>query len=98
MRPFFREQPITSRSHNLSWFWIGTWLLHLPEGGNHTFGLIALTMCAASPAALSPEDIVGTWNMLSTARQLEGSDKVINNLGEHPKGIMIITPTSTGSE
>jgi Lipocalin-like domain len=64
-----------------------------------SFGLIALTMCAASPAwALSPEDIVGTWKMLSTARQLEGSDKVINNLGEHPKGIMIITPTSTGSE
>ena len=30
--------------------------------------------------------------MLSTVRQLEGDDKVINNLGEHPKGIMIITP------
>jgi hypothetical protein len=58
-----------------------------------SFGLIALTICAASPArALSPEDTVGTWKMLSTVRQLEGSDKVINNLGEHPKGIMIITP------
>jgi hypothetical protein len=59
----------------------------------NSFGMIALTISAASPAwALSPEDIVGTWKMLSTVRQLEGSDRVINNLGEHPKGIMIITP------
>ena len=58
-----------------------------------SFGLIALTIAATSPAwALSPEDIVGTWKMLSTVRQLEGSDKIINNLGEHPNGIMIITP------
>jgi Lipocalin-like domain len=57
------------------------------------FGLIALTIGAPAPAcALTPEDLVGTWKMLSTVRQLEGDDKVINNLGEHPKGIMIITP------
>jgi hypothetical protein len=56
-------------------------------------GLIALTIFVASSAwALSPEDIVGTWRMLSTVRQLEGSDKLINNLGEHPKGVMVITP------
>ena len=35
---------------------------------------------------------VGTWKMLSTVRQLDGSDEVINNFGEQPKGIMIITP------
>jgi Lipocalin-like domain len=58
-----------------------------------SFGLIALTICAASSArAFSPEDVVGTWKMLSTVRHLEGSDKAINNLGEHPNGIMIITP------
>ncbi|SHK17090.1 Lipocalin-like domain-containing protein [Bradyrhizobium lablabi] len=57
-----------------------------------SFGLIALMLGAADPAsALSPEDLVGTWKMLSTVRQVEGSDKVIENLGEHPKGILIIT-------
>jgi hypothetical protein len=51
-----------------------------------SFGLIALTIGTAGPAsALSPEDLVGTWKMLSTIRQVEGSDKIIENLGEHPK-------------
>lgn len=57
------------------------------------FGAIALTICAADPAwALSPEDVVGTWKLLSTVRQLEVSDRAINNLGERPKGILVITP------
>jgi hypothetical protein len=59
------------------------------------FGLLALTAwisTAGSASALAPEDVVGTWKVLSTVRQLEGSDKAINNLGEHPNGVMIITP------
>lgn len=55
-------------------------------------GLAALTVCAAHPAAaLSPEDVVGTWKLLSTVRQVEGSDKMLNNLGEHPHGVLVIT-------
>lgn len=55
-------------------------------------GLAAMTVCAAHPAsALSPDDVVGTWKLISNVRQAEGSDKVINNLGERPHGIMIIT-------
>lgn len=42
--------------------------------------------------ALSPQDVIGTWKLLSTVRQVVGSDKVVNNLGVHPKGVMIITP------
>jgi hypothetical protein len=54
--------------------------------------LITLLIGVEPSNALSPEDIVGTWKLLSTVRQVVGSDKVVNNLGEHPKGIMIITP------
>ena len=57
------------------------------------FGLIALAVGIASPVwALSPEEVVGTWKMLSSVRQAEGSDKVVNNLGENPKGVLVITP------
>ena len=57
------------------------------------FSLIALLLGAASQAwALSQEDLVGTWKLLSTVRQIVGSDKVINNLGARPNGVMIITP------
>jgi hypothetical protein len=57
------------------------------------FGVIGLTIFATRPVyALSPEDIVGTWKLLSTVRQVEGSDKLVNNLGEKPKGILVITP------
>ena len=51
--------------------------------------IIAMT---GSAWALSPEDIVGTWKLLSTVRQVIGSDKVDNNLGAHPNGVMIVTP------
>jgi hypothetical protein len=30
--------------------------------------------------------------VLSSVRRSEGGDKIINNLGEHPNGVMIITP------
>jgi hypothetical protein len=55
-------------------------------------GLIALIIGPASQAwALSPQDLVGTWKLLSTVRQEVGSDKVVDNLGAHPNGVMIIT-------
>ena len=57
-----------------------------------SIGLIALVICTASPAwSLSQEDVVGTWKLLSNVRQAEGSDKVVNNLGDHPNGVLIIT-------
>ncbi len=56
-------------------------------------GLIAFAVAAASPArALSPQELVGTWTMLSSVRQVEGHDGTVNNLGDHPKGVMILTP------
>jgi len=56
-------------------------------------GLITLFNSAASQVlALSPEKLVGTWKLLSTVRQVVGSDKVVNNLGAHPHGVMVITP------
>jgi hypothetical protein len=58
-----------------------------------TIALIVLLIAAASEGrAFSPEDLVGTWRLLSTVRQVVGSDKVVNNLGAHPNGVMIITP------
>jgi hypothetical protein len=53
--------------------------------------VFAFSLCGPA-AALSPQDVVGTWKLLSSVRQPVGSDKIINNLGAHPKGIMIITP------
>lgn len=56
-------------------------------------GLVACTLYAAPPAAaLSAGDVVGTWKLVSDVRQAVGSDKVVNNLGENPTGILIITP------
>jgi Lipocalin-like domain len=53
--------------------------------------VFALGMCGPA-AALSPQDVVGTWKLLSSVRQPVGSDKIVNNLGAHPNGVMIITP------
>ena len=48
---------------------------------------------AVGPArALSAEDLVGTWKLLSTVRQTVGSDRVVDNFGAHSNGVMIITP------
>jgi hypothetical protein len=56
-------------------------------------GLVACVLYAATPAAaLSTGDVVGTWKLVSDVRQAVGSDKVVNNLGENPTGILIITP------
>jgi hypothetical protein len=44
-----------------------------------------------SGMAMSPQDMVGTWKLISTVRQEIGSDQLVNNLGEHPNGVMIIT-------
>ena len=56
-------------------------------------GLVGCTLYAATPAAaLSAGDVVGTWQLVSDVRQAVGSDKVVNNLGENPTGILIITP------
>jgi hypothetical protein len=41
---------------------------------------------------LEPQDVVGTWKLLSGVRQVAGSDRVVDNLGAHPNGVMIITP------
>ena len=52
-----------------------------------------LALCTSGHAwAFSPEEVVGTWKMLSTVFQPTGSDKAVDNLGSHPKGILIITP------
>ena len=58
-----------------------------------SIGLIALVISTASPAwSLSPEDVVGTtWKLLSNVRQVEGSDKLVNNLGAHPNAVLVIT-------
>lgn len=54
-------------------------------------GLLALS--TVTPVfALSPEELVGTWKVLSSVRQMVGSDKVENNLGANLNGVMIITP------
>ena len=53
---------------------------------------IALVIGTASPAwSLSPEEVVGTWKLLSNVRLVEGSNKVVNNLGAHPNAILVIT-------
>jgi hypothetical protein len=54
---------------------------------------IALMVGGASPLwALEPQDLVGTWKLLSNVRQVVDSDKLVDNLGAHPNGVMIITP------
>jgi len=58
-------------------------------------GVVASTLYAASPAAaLSAGDVIGTWKLISNVRQAVGSDKVVNNLGENPSGVLIITSES----
>jgi hypothetical protein len=33
-----------------------------------------------------------TWKLLSNVRQAVGTDKVVDNLGAHPNGVLIVTP------
>jgi hypothetical protein len=49
-------------------------------------------LAAGAPAgALSPQDVVGTWKLLTSVRQAVGSDKIVDNIGPHPNGILVIT-------
>lgn len=50
-----------------------------------------LTIFSSAALALSPEDVVGTWKLISNVRQAAGSDKIENNLGENPSGVLILT-------
>jgi hypothetical protein len=47
---------------------------------------------SSAASALSPDDVVGTWKLISNVRQTAGSDKIENNLGENPSGVLIVTP------
>jgi hypothetical protein len=53
--------------------------------------IVALAL-SSKVSALTPEDVVGTWRLVSNVRQEAGSDKVENNLGENPSGVLILTP------
>lgn len=52
----------------------------------------AFTAFSSAACALSADDIVGTWKLVSNVRQAVGSDKIENNLGESPSGVLILTP------
>ena len=54
--------------------------------------LAVLAGNSAPARALSPQDIVGTWKRVSTVRQVVGSNTIVDNLGPHPGGILIVTP------
>lgn len=51
----------------------------------------AFTLFSSGAYALSSEDIIGTWKLISNVRQAAGSEKIENNLGENPTGVMILT-------
>lgn len=52
----------------------------------------AVVLFALPALAISPDEVVGTWRLVSDVRQAVGSDKIENNLGEAPAGVLIITP------
>lgn len=52
----------------------------------------AFSVFSSAASALSADDIVGTWKLVSNIRQAVGSDKIENNLGEDPFGVLILTP------
>ena len=53
---------------------------------------VVLTCLPSSGWALSQEELVGSWKLLSTVWQAVGSDKVADNLGSNPHGVLVITP------
>lgn len=60
-----------------------------------SIGLIffpTLIVFSSAAFALSPDDIVGTWKLVSNVRHAVGSDKIEKNLGEDPSGVLILTP------
>lgn len=54
--------------------------------------VVACSVFSSAASALSPDDIVGTWKLVSNIRQAVASGKIENNLGEDPSGVLILTP------
>jgi hypothetical protein len=50
-----------------------------------------VSMAITQAAALSPQEIFGTWKLLTSVRQELNTGKVVDNLGAHPNGILVIT-------
>jgi hypothetical protein len=46
---------------------------------------------SSSAAALSPQEVVGTWKLLTSVRQEVATGRTVDNLGAHPNGILVIT-------
>ncbi len=42
--------------------------------------------------ALSPEELVGTWKLISFVREEVKTGKKADNLGAHPNGMLVLTP------
>jgi len=62
--------------------WLGA-LLMIP---------VATGIGGSSAAALSPQEVVGTWKLLTSVRQEVATGRTADNLGAHPNGILVITP------
>ncbi|HYM04892.1 MAG TPA: lipocalin-like domain-containing protein [Stellaceae bacterium] len=53
---------------------------------------LALGASAEAASALSPNDVIGTWRLLSNVREDVETGKKEDNLGAHPSGVLILTP------
>jgi hypothetical protein len=38
------------------------------------------------------EQVIGTWKLLKSVREEAATGKVVDNIGAHPKGVLVITP------
>jgi hypothetical protein len=59
------------------------------------FGALLIMLAAtgsSSAAALSLQDVAGTWKLLTSVRQEVATGRTVDNLGAHPNGILVITP------
>jgi Lipocalin-like domain len=54
--------------------------------------LAAAGIGSSGAAALSAQEVVGTWKLLTSVRQEVASGRTVDNLGAHPNGILVITP------
>jgi hypothetical protein len=54
-------------------------------------GLLLLGISAQPRAAVEQNPLVGSWKMVSYQRVLDNGEPQ-NGLGEHPKGVVILTP------
>lgn len=58
-------------------------------------GVLAVLAAGADPAAaLSQQELVGTWKLVSSKFEQLDTGKTGDNLGARPSGILIITPES----